>query len=56
MADRNLREFVARLEKDGRLVRVTEAVSPVLEMTEIQTRLLAEKGPAILFENATGED
>jgi len=52
----SLREFIARLEREGRLVRVTAPVSPVLEMTEIQTRLLAEKGPAVLFENVTGFD
>ena len=45
-----------RLEQSGRLVRVTEPVSPVLEMTEIQTRLLAEKGPAVLFENVVRQD
>ncbi len=47
----SLREFIARLEGAGRLVRVRAPVSPVLEMTEIQTRLLAEGGPAALFEN-----
>jgi 4-hydroxy-3-polyprenylbenzoate decarboxylase len=47
----SLRDFMARLERDGRLVRVSAPVSPVLEMTEIQTRLLAEAGPAVLFEN-----
>ena len=47
----SLRDFIARLERDGRLVRVAEPVSTVLEMTEIQTRLLAEGGPAVLFEN-----
>ena len=52
----SLRDFIARLEQAGRLVRVKAAVSPVLEMTEIQTRLLAEKGPAVLFENVTGFD
>ena len=50
----SLRDFIARLEGDGRLVRVTAAVSPDLEMTEIQTRLLAEGGPAVLFENVVG--
>ena len=40
-----------RLEQSGELVRVSEPVSPVLEMTEIQTRLLAEQGPAVLFQN-----
>jgi len=52
----SLRDFMARLEKEGRLVRVTEPVSTVLEMTEIHTRLLAEKGPAVLFENVIRED
>jgi len=52
----SLRDFMARLEQAGRLVRVTAPVSPVLEMTEIQTRLLAEQGPAVLFENVTGFD
>ncbi len=47
----SLRDFIARLEAEGRLVRVAGPVSPVLEMTEIQTRLLAEGGPAVLFEN-----
>ena len=37
-------------------MRVKAPVSPKLEMTEIQTRLLAEKGPAVLFENVTGSD
>jgi 4-hydroxy-3-polyprenylbenzoate decarboxylase len=46
-----LRDFMARLEGAGRLVRVGAPVSPFLEMTEIQTRLLAEGGPAVLFEN-----
>ncbi|WP_191061587.1 UbiD family decarboxylase [Geminicoccus harenae] len=51
MAFDSLRDFIAHLEARGRLVRVKTPVSPVLEMTEIQTRLLAEGGPAVLFEN-----
>src|SRR5712692_2417470 len=47
----SLRDFIARLEAAGRLKRVAAPVSPFLEMTEIQTRLLAEAGPAVLFEN-----
>ena len=47
----SLRDFIDRLETSGRLVRVAAPVSPDLEMTEIQTRLLAEGGPAVLFEN-----
>ena len=56
MAYASLREFIERLEKTGRLVRVTAPVSSVLEMTEIQTRVIAEGGPAILFENVIRAD
>jgi 4-hydroxy-3-polyprenylbenzoate decarboxylase len=54
MAYASLRDFIARLERAGRLVRVTAEVSPALEITEIHTRLLAEHGPAVLFENVAG--
>lgn len=56
MAYRSLRDFIAELEAAGELVRVTEPVSTVLEMTEIQTRLLAEGGPAVLFETVIRAD
>jgi 4-hydroxy-3-polyprenylbenzoate decarboxylase len=56
MAYDSLREFMTRLESSGRLVRVTAPVSTVLEMTEIHTRLLAERGPAVLFEHALKAD
>src|SRR5215469_780848 len=52
----SLRDFIDRLETTGRLVRVATPVSPSLELTEIQTRLLAEGGPAALFENVTCTD
>ncbi|MCJ9427811.1 UbiD family decarboxylase [Kordiimonas marina] len=51
----SLRDFIDRLEAEGRLVRVTEPVSTELEMTEIQTRVLHAGGPAILFENVVNE-
>jgi 4-hydroxy-3-polyprenylbenzoate decarboxylase len=54
MAYASLREFMARLEGAGRLVRVQAPVSPELEVTEIHTRLLAERGPAVLFERVEG--
>jgi len=56
MAYRSLRDFIAKLEMAGELVRVAEPVSTVLEMTEICTRLLAEGGPAVLFENPIRAD
>ncbi|MDF2365759.1 UbiD family decarboxylase [Sneathiella sp.] len=55
MAYGSLRDFIAQLEADKKLVRVQEPVSTDLEMTEIQTRLLAEGGPAVLFENPVNE-
>src|SRR3954468_21730657 len=51
----SLRDFIVRLEAGGRLARGAAPVSPFLEMTEIQTRLLAEGGPAVLFENVVRE-
>jgi 4-hydroxy-3-polyprenylbenzoate decarboxylase len=56
MSYRSLREFVARLEAKGDLVRVREPVSTVLEMTEIQTRLMPEGGPAVIFEQPIKAD
>jgi 4-hydroxy-3-polyprenylbenzoate decarboxylase len=52
----SLRDFMDRLEREDRLRRVTQPVSTVLEMTEIQTRLLKDRGPAVVFENPVGAD
>ncbi len=54
MQYRDLRDFIARLESMGELVRVGAEVSPRLEMTEICDRVLRAGGPAILFEHPTG--
>ncbi|HEY6577783.1 MAG TPA: hypothetical protein VIY09_00545, partial [Rhizomicrobium sp.] len=56
MTYRSLRDFIAKLEAERELVRVREPVSSVLELTEIQTRLIAEQGPAALFEKVTKTD
>ncbi len=55
-AYQSLRDFMAMLEASGELIRVTVPVKVDLEMTEIQTRLLAEGGPAVLFEKPVRED
>nr|BCX00675.1 MAG: menaquinone biosynthesis decarboxylase [Bacteroidota bacterium] len=55
MAYRSLRDFLARLEAEGELVRIREPVSPHLEITEIVDRVVKSGGPALLFEN-TGTD
>ncbi len=48
---RNLRDFIHHLEEIGELKRVTHPVSTILEMTEIQSRVIKNNGPALLFEN-----
>ncbi|MDA8093809.1 MAG: 4-hydroxy-3-polyprenylbenzoate decarboxylase [Betaproteobacteria bacterium] len=54
MQYRDLRDFIAQLEKMGELKRVSVEVDPVLEMTEICDRVLKAEGPAILFERPKG--
>jgi 4-hydroxy-3-polyprenylbenzoate decarboxylase len=49
---RDLRDFIAQLEKAGELKRVATPVSTDLEMTEISDRVLRAGGPALLFEQA----
>ncbi len=56
MAFDSLRDFIQFLEVRGKLTRVTEEVTTELEITEIQTRVIAEGGPAILFENVIRQD
>lgn len=55
MTFKNLSEFITYLENNGELKRVTCPVSTVLEMTEIQRRMLEKEGPAILFEQVITE-
>lgn len=50
----DLRDFMAHLESEGELRRITEPVDPCLEMTEISDRVLRAGGPALLFENPKG--
>ncbi len=47
----DLRDFMAQLEAEGELKRITVEVDPHLEMTEICDRVLRAGGPALLFEN-----
>ena len=50
MQYRDLRDFLAQLERTGELRRVHRPVSPRLEMTEVCDRLLRAEGPAVVFE------
>lgn len=50
----DLRSFMTHLERCGQLVRVEAPVDARLEVTEIGRRLLAERGPAVLFTRVKG--
>ncbi len=54
MPTRDLREWIALLEREGELVRIAAEVDPHLEMTEIVDRTVRAGGPALLFEHPTG--
>lgn len=55
MADmQTLGDFARSLESAGELHRVTVEVDPYLEITEIATRAIKERRPALLFENVRG--
>lgn len=56
MKYKDLRDFIALLEKRGQLKRIQHPVDPNLEMTEIADRVLRAGGPALLFENPLGFD
>lgn len=54
MKYKDLRDFIAQLESQGELKRITAEIDPHLEMTEICDRVLKADGPAILFEKPKG--
>src|SRR5438067_9824289 len=51
---KDLREWIALLEREGELVRVSAEVDPDLEITEIVDRTVKSGGPALLFEHPKG--
>ncbi|MDR1177403.1 MAG: menaquinone biosynthesis decarboxylase [Spirochaetaceae bacterium] len=56
MAFNGLQDFIACLEQSGSLKRISVEVNPVLEITEIASRIMKEGGPALLFEHVKGSD
>lgn len=54
MAYRDFQDFLSALEAQGELKRISEPVSPTLEITEIADRVMKAEGPALLFENPVG--
>jgi len=53
MRYRSTRDVVADLRQHGKLIEVDLPLSPFLEIPEIQRRVYARKGPAVLFKNPT---
>jgi len=51
MEYKDLRDFIDQLERGGDLKRISQRISPNLEITEISDRVLRVGGPALLFEN-----
>lgn len=56
MAYRDIRDFIAALERRDELRRVTAEVDPRLEIAELADRAVKTDGPALLFENPKGCD
>ncbi|WP_439492062.1 UbiD family decarboxylase [Bosea sp. (in: a-proteobacteria)] len=52
----DLRAFTDHLDKTGQLRRISEPVSVVHEITEIHRRVIADHGPALLFERPLRPD
>src|SRR5215471_13320948 len=53
-APADLRAWIALLDREGELVRISAEVDPDLEITEINDRVVKSGGPALLFENVKG--
>jgi 4-hydroxy-3-polyprenylbenzoate decarboxylase len=51
MAIKDLREFIALIEREGQLRRIDAPVDPMLEIGEIADRVSKNVGPGLLFEN-----
>src|SRR3989304_4619421 len=54
MAYKDLRDFIDALEDKKLLKRIKAEVDPVLEMAEINDRVVKAGGPALLFEKPRG--
>lgn len=58
MAYTDFQDFIARLEREGELRRISTPVDPYLEITEVADRVMKmpDGGPALLFERPTGKN
>src|SRR4030067_1242784 len=56
MADRDLRAWIALLEKEGELMRIKAKVDWNDEISQIIRRVYQRNGPALLFDNIKGHE
>lgn len=56
MPHSNIKDYLECLAKEGELHVIDETVDPHLELAEIQRRVVAHQGPAILFSRVAGTD
>lgn len=54
MGYRSTRETVEDLQRNGKLLRIETELDPSLEIPEVQRRVYANQGPALLFTNVKG--
>jgi UbiD family decarboxylase len=52
----NIRSYLECLKREGELHVIDEAVNPRLELAEIQRRVVARQGPALLFNRVVGAE
>lgn len=50
----SLRTFLDRLTRENEIITIRAEVDPYLELAEIHRRVIAEGGPAVLFEHVKG--
>jgi len=56
MAYNSLHDFILELEKNNELLRIDTKVSSILEVSEINDRMIKSSGKALLFENIEGSN
>lgn len=54
MPDRSLRTFIEQLERKGDLLRITEEVDPMFEISGVLKILDEQAGPAVMFDRPKG--
>lgn len=54
MKPHNIGSYLEVLQREGELLVIKEPVDPSLELAEIQRRIVAEQGPALLFTHVAG--